>query len=430
MRHSSGGARSSEDSGDTMRLVYLHQYFNTRNAAGSTRSYEFARRFAARGVDVHMVTSARDKDAPTGWTTELVDGIKVHRVKVPYNQDMSFARRIQSFFAFAAKAAGRARQLRGDVVFATSTPLTISLPAMYATLGRKTPFVLEVRDLWPTVPIAMGALRSPLSRAAARCLEKLSYSRATAIIALSNGMRDGVVKVTPSKADVTTVIPNSSDVHDFMRTEDQLSGWSKDYPGLRDSPFILYAGSFGKVNNLPYLVDLAVELASRKSALKIVAVGDGSEKESVLDYAQERGVLGTDFVVMKPVSKAEIPYFYAAATLAISTVLPIPELEANSANKFFDALAAGVPILVNHGGWMADIIEQAGAGLVLPATNASRAAAEICDFTNSPESVEAARINARKLAVDVFDRDRLAEKLLEVLQTVDPTTRESSEHAS
>src|SRR5690606_13633164 len=117
-----------------MKIIYLHQYFNTPRMAGSIRSYEMARRLVDRGHEVHMVTSDRG-DVPRStakWATTEEDGILVHWTHVPYSNHMSLERRLRAFLTFSMRAASKAAALGGDVVFATSTPLTIALPALYA----------------------------------------------------------------------------------------------------------------------------------------------------------------------------------------------------------------------------------------------------------------------------------------------------------
>ena len=60
-----------------MKIVYLHQYFNTPSMSGGTRSYEMAKRLVASGHEVHIVTSwVKDTHHPT-WFEEDIDGIKV-----------------------------------------------------------------------------------------------------------------------------------------------------------------------------------------------------------------------------------------------------------------------------------------------------------------------------------------------------------------
>src|SRR5688500_4282205 len=170
-----------------MRILYLHQFFITRAGGGGTRSYEFARRFVERGHGVRMVTA--------GDGTRTVDGIEVVGVRGAYSDYMqatalSNARRMLAFARFALGATLAAmRRPRPDVIYATSPPLTMALPALVAVARWRTPLVFEVRDLWPEAPIQMGALRNPLARRLARALERFVYARSARVVALSPGIR-------------------------------------------------------------------------------------------------------------------------------------------------------------------------------------------------------------------------------------------------
>ncbi len=137
-----------------MKILYLHQYFNTPNMSGGTRSYEMAIRMVKKGHQVHMITSLRDGSTEFGtWKKETINGINVYWLSVPYDNKMSTMRRIYSFIIFAFKAGSKAISIGGDVIFATSTPLTIAIPAIQAKKKLKIPMVFEVRDLWPELPI-------------------------------------------------------------------------------------------------------------------------------------------------------------------------------------------------------------------------------------------------------------------------------------
>ena len=109
-----------------MKIIYLHQYFNTLEMSGGTRSYEMARRLAAAGHEVHMVTSWRSDDGRSPeWFVTDESGIKTHWLPVPYSNHMSYRERISAFFRFAFLAMSKAKELGGDVIFATSTPLSL-----------------------------------------------------------------------------------------------------------------------------------------------------------------------------------------------------------------------------------------------------------------------------------------------------------------
>jgi hypothetical protein len=155
-----------------MRIVYLHQYFVTPDMSGGTRSFEMAKRLVRAGHEVHMITSEQgDRVSGRAWRVTDEHGITVHWTSVPYSNYMGIRQRLGAFVRFAWRASARATRLGGDVIFATSTPLTISVPALVASTLRRRPFVFEVRDLWPEVPIAIGALTNPLAIRLARALE-------------------------------------------------------------------------------------------------------------------------------------------------------------------------------------------------------------------------------------------------------------------
>lgn len=124
-----------------MKIIYLHQYFNTPEMSGGTRSYEMARRMVSAGHEVHMVTSYREQGLNRkGWFQTKAAGINVHWYPVPYSNHMGFAQRVKAFIAFALAARKKAVELDGDIIFATSTPLTIALPAVPASRKKKNPY--------------------------------------------------------------------------------------------------------------------------------------------------------------------------------------------------------------------------------------------------------------------------------------------------
>src|SRR5690606_2640442 len=102
-----------------MKIIYLHQYFNTLDMSGGTRSYEMARRLVALGHEVHMVTSWRSDDRRgDDWFTTQEAGVQVHWLPVAYSNHMSYRQRISAFLRFAFRSMSKAKELRGDVIFA------------------------------------------------------------------------------------------------------------------------------------------------------------------------------------------------------------------------------------------------------------------------------------------------------------------------
>lgn len=395
-----------------MRIIYLHQYFNTAEMAGGTRSLEIGRRLVAAGHSVEMITAWREPLASKSWFTTDVAGIRVHWLPVPYSNHMSYRSRVGAFVKFALGAARRAACLEGDVIFASSTPLTIALPAVYAARRNRIPMVFEVRDLWPELPIAMGAINDPLSRWIARRLEGFAYANAARVVALSAGMAAGVARAGYQEHRIT-VVPNGSDLRLFQRDSARGRAFRQKLGIAADRILVAYVGTLGRVNAVAYLVRVAAALKNDGRFI-FLTVGDGQEREQIKALASEHGVLDRNFLMLNQVAKAEIPDVLSGVDVATSLVLPIRELEANSANKFFDALAAGCCVAINHGGWQADLLRQAGAGVRL-ANDPERGARDLQALADDPDRIRMSGLNARRLAEERFSRDDLAAQIETVL---------------
>lgn len=418
MRKLNGAASKPRciESTNTMKIIYLHQYFNTPAMSGGTRSYEMARRLVAKGHEVHMITSRRDQDGVSGaWEVTNIEGIQVHWLPVPYSNSMSYSDRIRAFVRFAVRSAFRAAAVKGDIVFATSTPLTIALPAVYAARRRRVPMVFEVRDLWPELPIAIGALSGRLSIALARMLERFAYRNAKAIVALSPGMRDGIVSTGYPERDVT-VIPNSCDLDIFRVSKEAGREFRQRFGWLQERPLVVYCGTLGRINGVAYLAHVAAAARELDPEVRFAVIGEGAELEKVTQTAGELGVLNENFYMLPPLPKRDVPAVLSAADLALSLFVPLPEMWANSANKFFDALASGTPVCINYSGWQEALIMERGAGLVLDPQRPAEAARRIVAAVRDRAWLEAAGSAAGKLAEEEFSRDRLAEALERVLR--------------
>ncbi len=403
-----------------MKILYLHQYYVGPRGAGGTRSYELARRLVEAGHDVTLVTSSAMLPEYKGVKSrveERVDGIRLVVLPVPYSNSMGLGRRAAAFAKFAAQATLEARRHEADVVFATSTPLTIALPGLAARVLASAPLVFEVRDLWPELPIVLGALENPGLRAAARGLEWLAYHGSAQVVALSPGMADGGARRGVDRSRIS-VIPNGCDVVKFERSPDEVASFrARMFPRLApNQPLVVYAGTLGRMHDPGWLVDVAKHMQGIDPEIRVALFGKGGLEASIREQARCQGVLDRNLWMCGTLAKTEIPLLLRSASVAMSTMYPVPELEHNSANKFFDALAAGAAVAVNYGGWHADLVRSYGAGLVLRHGDPRDAAQQLRGLVRDAERLQSCRVGAKRLAVERFDRDDLAVQLENVLQ--------------
>ncbi len=385
---------------------------------GSTRSYEFCRRLSAAGHEVHVITTRRDDvRRQKKWDVTELSGVTIHWYPIPYDNAMGFFKRLSAFSSFAILSFFRLLSLRPDACFATSTPLTVAFPVIFARLFAFTPYIFEVRDLWPKVPIAMGIIRNPVLKFTAICLEWLAYRYSEHIIALSPDMAKGIKARCNKASDKVSVIPNSCDIELFSHIEVDSSSVSKSAwlpTNLRNSNFILYPGTLGKVNDITYIVELASELHQLQSRTPIVVVGDGAEKSKAINLSKQLGILDKQIFFFSAVEKSQMPNIFSLASVVLSTTLPIDALYANSANKFFDSLAAAKPICINYGGWQAKLICKHKIGVVL-SRDTHDAAYNLLNFIKNPVLMKKASQNAHKLAESSFSRDKHFKSLNKII---------------
>ncbi len=400
-----------------MKITYLHQYFNTPAMSGGTRSFEMARRLVKMGHEVNLVTAWRDPVDSKNIFETTESGINVYWIPVPYFNAMGFWNRCLAFIQFAFRSAKLSASIPSDIIFATSTPLTIAIPAVYASFFQKVPMVFEVRDLWPELPIAIGLLKNPFLIKIARLLESWAYRNSSAIVALSPGMKQGIARRGyPSNQIV--VIPNSSVNTHFKACALAPKQLSVNIDCPFDQPLLLYAGSFGLINGVSYAVSLAEELKLINSNVRILLVGGGLEYNKVYSEALKRRVLNRNLFIEPRVSKKDVVQLFLRASVCATLFLDIPEMRNNSANKFFDTLAAGKPVFVNYGGWMNDIVLRYNCGISGWRTPLCQVATQIDSCLNDEKWLERAGSASKEVAKLYFDVDKHASSLNKTLMNV------------
>jgi glycosyltransferase involved in cell wall biosynthesis len=401
-----------------MHIAYIHQYFSTQEGTTGTRSYEMSRRLIAAGHRVTMICGVSDNSPEILQSDQRVnelevDGIRVLCVGEPYSNRMGRGRRILAFGRFARAAGRLAAGLDADLVFATSTPLTVGLPGMKAARKLGVPFVFEVRDLWPELPIALGVVRNPLLKWYLRRMERRIYFAAERIIALAPGIRDGI-RATGYPVERIALVPNGCDVDLFRPGAGVL-----DDPrfGPPDDFRLVFTGAHGLANGLDAVLDAAAELKRRgQGGIRFVFIGKGGQRARLMERSRREGL---DCLVswVESVPKAELARLLPRMGAGMMVLKNVPAFYyGTSPNKFFDYIACGLPVLNNYPGWLADMIREHGCGLAVPPDDPAALADAAVWLRGHHQERRDMGLRARQLAEAQFSRDLLGDAFAKVLE--------------
>jgi glycosyltransferase involved in cell wall biosynthesis len=395
-----------------MKVIYFHQHFSTPKGSASIRSYEMARRLLACGHQVTMVCGSYgggetglSEPFKGGHRRGTVDGIDIIEFDLAYSNTDGFVKRGMTFVKFALRSVGLAMSERYDVLFATTTPLTAGIPGIVARWFRGKPFVFEVRDLWPELPRAMGVIRNPVVLWAMGVLEWASYRSAHRLVGLSPGIVEGITHCGVPRERIASV-PNGCDLDIFAT---QVQPWRPAQVQPTDL-MAVFAGTHGLANGLDAVLDAAVELKRRgRDDIKLLLIGQGKLKPGLQARAEREGLINVVF--HDPVNKVRLAGLMAASDVGMQVLANVPAFYyGTSPNKFFDYIAAGLPVLNNYPGWLAGMIEEHQCGFSVPPDNPAA-------FADALEQASADRTvlkdmgkRGNELAKQQFNREMLADQ--------------------
>jgi glycosyltransferase involved in cell wall biosynthesis len=356
-------------------LIWVNQFALLPGDGGGTRHFELGRELVNKGWRVSILASdfhlhARKytrRARPTDHRTkcELQDGVELRWLWASAYEFNDWRRAMNwlTFYRSVIRELGSLGQ-PPDVVIGSSPQLFAASAARRLARKARVPFVFEVRDLWPESLVAAGGSRGPaywfLDRVAAGL-----YRDADRVLVLARGTREYLVQRGVADSKIVHV-PNGVDI-DAIQPMAEPRGRDAD---LDAGPFtLIYAGAHGPANGLDRVLD-AAEILGAAANVRFVLVGDGPSKPALRQDAARRGLAHVEF--HDAVSKYELPALLNASDAGLMVLRESPLFSFGvSPNKLFDYLAAGLPVICNVPGELAQMVERAGAGVQVVSTSGS-----------------------------------------------------------
>jgi glycosyltransferase involved in cell wall biosynthesis len=391
-----------------MHILLVHQAFAALDEAGGTRHHELARFLVKRGHRVTIIAS------PVSYLTGKENGDKPNHLPEPgitilraYTYTAlhrSFIHRVISFLSFMLSSFLLGLRVHDvDLVWGTSPPIFQGITAWLLARLKRTPFLFEVRDLWPAFAIAVGILRNKILIRSSLWLEKFLYRQADCVMVNSPGYID---HVRQRGARQVELVQNGVDPDMFDPAVDgQTFRCAHD---LQGKFIVVYAGAHGMSNDLGMVLQ-AADLLRNETSIRLVLIGDGKEKKALQARARELNL--PNLIFIPPAAKDEMPAVLAAADACIAILLPIELYKTTYPNKVFDYMAAGRPVVLAIDGVIRQVVEAAGAGIFVQPGNAQEMAQAILSMSLEPQKAHQMGLAGRSFVEKHFSRAESAEKL-------------------
>ncbi len=324
--------------------------------------------------------------------------------------------RMRNYASFCISAALRGLTIpRPDVVIATSPQLLVALAGWWLAFARQVPFVFEVRDLWPESLTAVGVgTEDSLLHHALAGIAGFLYERAHRIVVVTPAFREYLIEHWRVPADKITVVENGVETALFAPLSEESDQTLRRELGVEGKFLVCYVGTMGMAHGLETLLDAAARLQQEDSTVLFLLVGEGAEKGRIKSVAQSRNLKNILFLDQQP--REKIPAFISASDACLVLLKKTDVFKTVIPTKMLEFMSCARPVILGVEGQAQQIVDDAGAGLIIEPENASALAAAIRQLNANRELGPSLGRKGRNYILQHFSRDTTAEKYLQVLK--------------
>ncbi|MFO1367720.1 MAG: glycosyltransferase family 4 protein [Marinagarivorans sp.] len=409
-----------------MKILFLSHYFPPEVNAPATRTYEHCRQWAAAGHEVTVITCAPNH--PKGevfkgfnnslYNVHFVDGIKVIRVWTYITANEGFLKRTLGYISYMVAAIIASLFVgKQEMVLSTSPQFFNGLAGFFVSKLKRSPWVLEIRDLWPESIVAVGAIKNATI---IKCLERIEafcYRKADHIIAVTQSFKKHIL-ARGGQAEKLSVIYNGVDLSLFDSQENQDKAEAAAYFGVPYEPamfFAAYVGTHGMAHHLETILEAAQILKDHPS-IRFLMAGDGSEKAKLLTIKQEKSL--ENVIMLDQLPKADMPRLWQLVDASLVLLKKSDLFKTVIPSKIFESMAMQRPIVLGVEGEVADIIHESEAGLCIAPEDAQQLAAAVAYLHDQPTAAARLGENGLHYVARTFERSQLAAQFMHILEAI------------
>jgi glycosyltransferase involved in cell wall biosynthesis len=400
-----------------MKILFLTDNFPPEVNAPATRTYEHCKEWVKKGASVTVITGA--PNFPEGkvyfgyknrfYQKENIDGIQVIRVWTFIAANKGFLKRTIDYLSFAMSSFIAGLFTKSDIIVATSPQFFTALSGRTLSFFKRTPWVMEVRDLWPESIKTVGAMSDNLLIKYFEWQELRCYKSAYKIISVTDSFKREIVKkgISPSKIEV---VKNGANLEMFQPVEKKHELLVE--LNLEGQIVVGYIGTLGMAHKLDFIMDCAKKL--KNTNYHFLFIGSGAEKSTLLKKKELEKI--DNVTILDSVSKTEIKNYLSLLDIALINLKKAELFKTVIPSKIFENAAMGIPILLGVDGESREMIEKYSAGLFFEPENEIDFLDKL-DKIMKPDNMRLFKSGGLELATD-FNRKKLGLSMLSKLEEV------------
>ena len=394
--------------------------------APAARAAELAQHWAEAGHEVSVLTGFPNHPTgvvPSEWRARLrrlvyrenAGRVNVFRTWLWPLPNRKAHERMRNYASFCLSAALRGLTLpRPDVVIATSPQLLVGLSGWWIAFTRQIPFVFEVRDLWPESLIAVGAGKEDsLLYHALGAIAKFLYQRADLIVVVAPAFKDHLMRHWRIPAEKIAVVENGVETDLFAPALPAANHALRRQLAAEGKFLVTYIGTMGNAHGLETLLDAAAHLQQQNPDVLFFLIGEGAEKARIKSLAESRGLNNVRFLDQQP--REQIPAFISASDACLVLLKKTDVFKTVIPTKMLEFMSCARPVILGVDGQARQIVEEAGAGLVIEPENAKELAQAINQLAANRKLGESLGRKGREHILRYFSRQEMAEKYTGIL---------------
>ena len=404
-----------------MHILFLTDNFPPESNAPANRTYEHALEWVGAGHQVTIITGA--PNFPQGrvfegfknrwYQVEDMSGIRVVRVKTFVCANEGFILRTLDYCSFMISGSIAAIcQKKPDLIIATSPQFFNAIGGYFVAFIRRKPFVLEIRDMWPSSIVAVGAMKESIFIKLMERVEHFLYRRAELIVVVTNSFKQEMTDrgIDAGKIHVVLNGVNGSLFYPRPKSSQLIQQWQ-----LAEKFVIGYIGTHGMAHDLENVCE-AIALLQNNEKIQFIFVGAGAMRQRVEDIVNEQGLKNVTLISQQP--RSAIPDLIALCDLCLVPLKNSPVFSSVIPSKIFECQAMGVPIVMSlPAGEATGIVESTGCGVTVPPESPDLLANKILELSENPAQMDMLKANS-VAAADLYLREKQAGKMLSAFRNL------------